>query len=996
MNYIYSSINNDQLEFVCDEDTAFGIINKFDQLYLKESTALQICIRNKLDKLKLKDYEDSNIFFTDFEKTINELKSAGGQVTEQEKLNYMLRTLPDSLSYIGDLIDAIKKEERNCEFLKSKITMWEVKMKSDASKKKASAFKAENRQKETCYGCNKPGHIIKNCNRPWRRGCGRSRPSGAGMYRPGGVHNQQISQQQPSRGWGGRGHIRRGYNYRGLGRQTRRENNTTEEHDAKYSYSEQRDTGSFLTQIMSNENIENNVETYNSSVNKIDWILDSGCSDHIVNDDSYFSESLTLKNAINVKVGDGRTLKGTKVGKVCTYFFINRKRVKITISNVFYVKDMDKNLISFAKVTDKNKIISIDQTAKIYDKFDNLIGIAYKDNGLYKMSSFINERENYNTETENSVLTQKEKLHRILGHINFNYLDHMCKKQLADGLPNELESIYLKCGTCLKNKMHNLPFKNNRTRANDILELVHSDLNGPHKTTGFDGSKYFLSFVDDYSKLAVIYTINSKSEVYECFKNYINKVENLTGKKIKKFRCDNGKEYLNKYIYELANEKGISIEPCPPYVHELNGVAEKLNRTIMNSARCLLYEANVNLRYWPEVIRTATYLKNRTFTKSTIEDKTPFEIFFGKRPDLSNLKLFGSKVFIRVPEEKRESKWDRKADVGILLGYENVGYRVLINGRIAVARHVDIVEDRENLVGFSGDDNESCSESEECYLDNKSQGSDSDVFTESVGKKNVSREDLNEGKEIKKTQIRKEQRKLSEETNKSKNNLRRTGRERKKTEFYSASLANTKYIYVNFVSADSPTNYVDVLESDEYCLWKEAMDGEINSLMKNKTWELVEKPENVKVLDTKWVFTNKSDNRKKARLVVRGFQQSEVLEDLYSPVARIQTLKLLLSYCCQNELNILQLDVETAFLNDQVMSEVYVKQPLGYADKTGRVCKLKKALYGLRESPRAWYECFDKYIKKLGFVRSESDYCLYMNYEDKDKIYLIIFVEMTC
>jgi len=242
----------------------------------------------------------------------------------------------------------------------------------------------------------------------------------------------------------------------------------------------------------------------------------------------------------------------------------------------------------------------------------------------------------------------------------------------------------------------------------------------------------------------------------------------------------------------------------------------------MNSARCLLYEANVNLRYWPEVIRTATYLKNRTFTKSTIEDKTPFEIFFGKRPDLSNLKLFG-KVFIRVPEEKRESKWDRKADVGILLGYENVGYRVLINGRIAVARHVDIVEDRENLVGFSGDDNESCSESEECYLDNESQGSDSDVFSESVGKKNISRENLNEGKEIKKTQNRKEQRKLSEETNKSKDNLRRTGRERKRTEFYNASLANTKYIYVNFVSADSPTNYVDVLESDEYCLWKEAM-----------------------------------------------------------------------------------------------------------------------------------------------------------------------------
>lgn len=404
MNYIYGSINNDQLEFVGDEDTAFGILIKFDHFYSKESTALQICIRNKLDKLKLKDYEDSSTFFTDFEKTINELKSAGGQVKEQEKLNYMLRTLPDSLSYIGDLIDAIKEEDRNCEFLKSKITMWEVKMKSDTNKNKASVFKVENKQDVICCGCNKPGHIIKYCKNQWRRGFGRSRPNGAGTYRQGGAHNQQISQQQPSRGRGGRGYTRRGYNNRGRGWQPRREDNTTEEHDARYSYNEQREyKGSFLTRIVSNENIKDNVEIYNCNVNKIDWILDSGCSDHIINDDSYFSESLNLKNPINVKVGDGRILKGTKVGKVCTHFIVHGKRIQITISNVFYVKDMDKNLISFAKVTDKNKIISIDQTAEIYDKNDNLIGIAFKENGLYKMSSFINEKKNYNTETDNNV-----------------------------------------------------------------------------------------------------------------------------------------------------------------------------------------------------------------------------------------------------------------------------------------------------------------------------------------------------------------------------------------------------------------------------------------------------------------------------------------------------------------------------------------------------------------------------------------------------------------
>lgn len=189
-----------------------------------------------------------------------------------------------------------------------------------------------------------------------------------------------------------------------------------------------------------------------------------------------------------------------------------------------------------------------------------------------------------------------------------------------------------------------------------------------------------------------MYTLKSKTEVYECFIDYINQVENITGNRIKRLRCDNGKEYLNKDVYRLVREKGILMEPCPPYVHQLNGTAERYNRSIMDMARCLLFEAKVNTRFWPEIIRTASYLKNRTLANS-LENKTPYEIFTEIKPNISNLRLYGSRVFVRVPEEKRKSKWDRKADLGILLGYENVGYRVLINNKIVIARHVDIIEE---------------------------------------------------------------------------------------------------------------------------------------------------------------------------------------------------------------------------------------------------------------------------------------------------------------
>lgn len=104
--------------------------------------------------------------------------------------------------------------------------------------------------------------------------------------------------------------------------------------------------------------------------------------------------------------------------------------------------------------------------------------------------------------------------------------------------------------------MHNLPFKNNRRRAEDILEIVHSDVNGPHTTTGCNGEKYFVTFIDDYSKLAKVCCIKSKDQVLDCFMEYVSEVQNLTGKMIKESRCDNGKEYMNSKIYKFCKRKG--------------------------------------------------------------------------------------------------------------------------------------------------------------------------------------------------------------------------------------------------------------------------------------------------------------------------------------------------------------------------------------------------------------------------------------------------------
>ncbi|CAK1597951.1 unnamed protein product [Parnassius mnemosyne] len=300
-------------------------------------------------------------------------------------------------------------------------------------------------------------------------------------------------------------------------------------------------------------------------------------------------------------------------------------------------------------------------------------------------------------------MSKKEKLHRTMGHINFKNLESMCKNELLEGLPKDIEYEYLKCAICIENKMHNLPFHNNRRKAEEILEIVHTDLNGPHQTTGYNKEKYFLSFIDDYSKLVKVYCIRSKDEVYDYLLQYVNEVQNLTGKTIKELRFDNGKEYMNGRVFQFAKEKGIIIKPCPAYVHQLNGTAERYNRTLMDMGRCLLSEAKVERKFWPEVIKTAAYLKNRTLT-NTIERKTPYEIFFKRKPSVQNLKLYGSRVFVRIREERRRSKWDKKAEVGILLGYTDTGYRVLINNRVIIARNCDIIEEDIKLCGLEGEE----------------------------------------------------------------------------------------------------------------------------------------------------------------------------------------------------------------------------------------------------------------------------------------------------
>lgn len=197
-----------------------------------------------------------------------------------------------------------------------------------------------------------------------------------------------------------------------------------------------------------------------------------------------------------------------------------------------------------------------------------------------------------------------------------------------------------------------------------------------------------------------------------------------------------------------------------------------------------------------------------------------------------------------------------------------------------------------------------------------------------------------------------------------------------------------------------PKSYQEAINCPENEKWIEAMDSELSSLQKNHTWSLVDLPEGRKVIDNKWIFKLKHNSagdieRFKARLVVRGFTQQHGIDYLetFSPVVKLTSVRLILAIAASHSLKLKQFDVETAFLYGSLDEEIYMRQPKGYEDRTERVCKLNKSLYGLKQASRIWNQKFTNFLQTFQFKVCASDNCVFVGNIAGRKIYLAIWID---
>jgi transposase InsO family protein len=233
---------------------------------------------------------------------------------------------------------------------------------------------------------------------------------------------------------------------------------------------------------------------------------------------------------------------------------------------------------------------------------------------------------------------------------------------MVKGLP-ELAEIEENCVDCLTGKQSrdSIP-KQAKWRASTKLELVHSDICGPINPQSNGGNRYFITFTDDYSRKTWIYLLKEKSNAFEIFKNFKALVEKESGNSIQCLRTDRGGEYLSNSFNEFCSKEGIKRQLTAAYTPQQNGVSERKNRTLLNMVRSMINEKKVPKQFWPEAVKWATYVMNRSPTLN-VKNMTPEEAWSGVKPSVHYFRVFGCIAHVHIHDSQRKSWITRAKDV---------------------------------------------------------------------------------------------------------------------------------------------------------------------------------------------------------------------------------------------------------------------------------------------------------------------------------------------
>ncbi|CAB0018882.1 unnamed protein product, partial [Nesidiocoris tenuis] len=958
-------------------------MDTLEKTYSRSGLSEQIALKEKLSNLKFRNGSLST-YFEEFDCVVTNLINAGAEIQEKELVTILLSGMPRSYNSVTASLDILFSDEDKIDihFVKNKLLLEESRQRKQGHRDNValspSAFMGHTRGRGNgrgklpsyrgnannfqyrCHKCRSFGHKRTEC------------PEENNEERV--KFHQNGSQPQPN--------YRYPSKYGSSTPSIRRSGPSTSHVETE----EREEEISFACDAQ--DSLDHPGESVEPPPS-VEFLVDSGASGHLISDDTYLTEIEELRTPIVIRVAkQGQSLLATKKGTLRT--------TTCNLLNVLYVENLRCNLMSVAKMEAAGlEIVFKDSHVFVLDKKKKVFLEGLKKTNMFKVTLFVKDFIESSACKAYSVPNDQMLWHRRLGHASAGKLKIMLDKGLIrlDNISEKCEEIF--CEPCVKGRQTKDFCARYDGKTNRPLELLHSDVCGPISPPTHDGKRYILTFHDDYSKFTYVYLLERKSEVPDRFKEFATKMCAQFNSKISRLRCDNGTEYMNNELLDFCFSQGIRVENTIPYCPFQNGKSEKLNRTLVEKARTLIAEYSLDQELWGEAIYCACYIINRL---PTVDNHIPAERWMGEKPNYAKLKTFGCSAYALIPSEKRAGKFEEKSKKMTFVGYTTNGFRLwdADTRKIIRARHVIF--------------DESPPEKKK-YLPTQTEEKPEDVEPEDHDETGDSRSEIDDAEEenrleIKNRNLKKKNQNLKKENRrleeKEKESTPGKGtpsgtRQRKPPNWLKDFDISAHFAYsaADWIS-DVPKTRKEIHGREDEHLWEAAIQEELESMEKHKTWTRVEKPKNEEIIDSRWVFRIKKneatgEERYKARLVAKGFQSSNYA-DTYSPVGKLSTFRTLISIVNEFNYEMEQMDVKTAFLHGDLKETIFMNLPEEMAEKN-HVCKLNRSIYGLKQSPKNWYEKFDEFMLKENFKRSYHDSCLYSKITPKFKIYCFIYVD---
>lgn len=735
------------------------------------------------------------------------------------------------------------------------------------------------------------------------------------------------------------------------------------------------------------------------------FMLDSGAFTHMCSSLDELNRIKPLPEPIQITTASANApLYATHAGEMLLEVSNrNRETMTIFLDQVLYVPGLPVNLLAENRITQSQKLV-IEFTHEYADIVDResrkVLFSAYRE-GTAKYVHYVrvpdkvvaenqlacpattstsasNEStEEVAPETQTSQLVaQKWLWHRRLGHVSGKYLRILIKN--ADGIPSNLrvsDNDFRDCRVCAMAKSAQLGHTTTRRAATRRFDIVSSDVLGPF-TPGRNGEKFVVTFVDNFTNFVSIALMKKKSEVAFSLARFHKQTEaKFPGTPLHILRADCAKEYVDGDCNQYCGQSGITIEDTSSYAPQLNGVAERTNRTVSEKLRALLFDANLEADHWTHAIQTAVYLMNRLPCRANPEYATPFELWHDRKPAYTSLRVFGCIAERYIPPAVRsvtvgqarragliaDTKLCPRSERRILVGFTATGYQVLDPATHKITSTCDVRFDETRTIL---EINEYPEKSVPVTVAE-------DIETDSVATKHP-----DPAPPIVPPIIDHPYAALS---------VLPTGTTKNKP----------------LLEECVPTSYADIARNPYADQWKQAVATELTAMMRNAVFTPVKKMPHMKLIDSRWLFTIKYDRDgnpfAKARLVARGFRDQTIycINETYSPVVNWWLIRWAISIANKYNCLLTKYDVSTAFLNADLRNIIFLAVPEGMtAGQPNTVLELKKSIYGLKPSSKNWYDLLHDTVLTLGFKRSHADRCLYyQRLPDSTIALLLLYVD---